>query len=38
MVDEVGAEDLIPPVEDVGGLKEEALVAIVVHEAASQPG
>jgi hypothetical protein len=32
MLDEIGAEDLVPPVEDVGGLKEEALVAIVVHE------
>jgi hypothetical protein len=38
MVDERGAEDLVPPVEDVGGLEEEALVAIVVHEAASQLG
>jgi hypothetical protein len=38
MVDEIGAEDLVPPVEDVGGLEEEALVAIVVHEAASQLG
>jgi hypothetical protein len=38
MVDEVGAEDLVPPVEGVGGLEEEALVAIVVHEAASQLG
>jgi hypothetical protein len=37
-VDEIGAEDLVPPVEDVGGLEEEALVAIVVHEAASQLG
>jgi hypothetical protein len=36
MVEEIGAEDLVPPVEDVGGLEEEALVAIVVHEAASQ--
>ena len=38
MVNEIGAEDLVPPVEDVGGLEEEALVAIVVHEAASQLG
>ena len=38
MLDEIGAEDLVPPVEDVGGLEEEALVAIVVHEAASQLG
>ena len=37
-VDEIGAKDLVPPVEDVGGLEEEALVAIVVHEAASQLG
>jgi hypothetical protein len=38
MVDEIGAEDLVPPVEGVGGLEEEALVAMVVHEAASQLG
>ena len=38
MLDEIGAEDLVPPVEEVGGLEEEALVAIVVHEAASQLG
>jgi hypothetical protein len=38
MVDEIGAEDLVPPVEDISGLEEEALVAIVVHEAASQLG
>ena len=38
MLDEICAEDLVPPVEDVGGLEEEALVAIVVHEAASQLG
>ena len=38
MVDEVGAEDLVPPVEDVGGLEEKALVASVVHEATSQLG
>jgi hypothetical protein len=37
-VAEVGAEDLRPPVEDVGGLEEEGLVAIVVHEAASPLG
>ena len=38
MVDEIGAEDLVPPVEGVGRLEEEALIAIVVHEAASQLG
>ena len=38
MLDEIGAEDLVPPVEGVGGLEEEALVAIVVHEAASNWG
>jgi hypothetical protein len=38
MLDEMGAEDLVPPVEDVGGHEEEALVAIVVHEAASELG
>jgi hypothetical protein len=31
MLDEIAAEDHVPPVEGVGGLEEEALVAIVVH-------
>jgi hypothetical protein len=38
MLDEIGAEDLVSPVEGVGRPEEEALVAIVVHEAASQLG
>jgi hypothetical protein len=38
MLDEIGVENLVPPVEGVGGLEEEALIAIVVHEAASQLG
>jgi hypothetical protein len=38
MVDKIGTENLVPPVEDVGGLEEEALVAIVVHETVSQLG
>jgi hypothetical protein len=38
MVDEIGTEDLVSPVEGVGGLEEEALATIVVHEAASGLG
>jgi hypothetical protein len=38
MLDEIGAEGLVPPVEGVGGLEEEALAVTVVHEAASTLG
>jgi hypothetical protein len=38
MLDEVGAEGLVPPVEGVGGLEKEALAVSVVHEAASRLG
>jgi hypothetical protein len=38
MLDEIGAEGLVPPVEGVGGLEEGALAVRVVHEAASRLG
>jgi hypothetical protein len=38
MLDEKGAEGLVPPVEGVGGLEEEALAVSVVHEGASTLG
>jgi hypothetical protein len=38
MLDEIGAERLVPPVKGVGRLEEEALAVRVVHGAASRPG
>jgi hypothetical protein len=38
MLDEIGAEGLVPSVEGVGGFEEEALAVTVVHEAASTLG
>jgi hypothetical protein len=38
MLDEIGAEGLIPPVEGVCGLEEEVEGVLVVHEATSTLG
>jgi hypothetical protein len=38
MLDEIGAEGLVPPVEGGCGLEEEVEAGLVVHEATSRPG
>jgi hypothetical protein len=38
MLDEIGAEGLVPPMEGVCGLEEEVETGLVVHGATSTPG
>jgi hypothetical protein len=38
MLDEIGAEGLVPPVEDGCGLEEEVEAGHVIHEATSRAG
>jgi hypothetical protein len=38
MLHEIGAEGLVPPVEDICGLEEEVEAGLVVHESISSQG